>query len=109
MSVPENGVGSSPYNEWWKFPRQIYIKCSSDLVPCAEAMGYTMGKTLGSGTYAKVKAAWSPFEGRMVSYNKGVGLAQINTHIHNWILTDCCEELEQEAGIRGLLDQIPSS
>lgn len=63
MSVPENGQ----FTEWWLPPRQIYIKCSSDLVPCPEAMGYTMGKTLGSGTYAKVKAAWSPYEGRMVS------------------------------------------
>ena len=73
MSVPENGIGSQPFTEWWQPPRQIYIKCSSDLVPCAEAMGYTMGKTLGSGTYAKVKAAWSPYEGRMVSCKLQVG------------------------------------
>lgn len=68
MSVQENGIGL-----WWKVPKQIYIQCSSELVPCAEALGYTMGKTLGSGTYAKVKAAWSPFEGKMVS-SSGVGL-----------------------------------
>lgn len=49
------------------FPRQLYLKCSSQYIPCPEALGYTMGRTLGSGTYAKVKAAWSPFEGRMVS------------------------------------------
>ena len=36
-------------------------------MPCPEALGYTQGKTLGSGTYAKVKAAWSPFERKMVS------------------------------------------
>ncbi len=58
---------SAPFREWWQYPRQVYIRCSSELVPCPEAMGYTMGKTLGSGTYAKVKAAWSPFEGRMVN------------------------------------------
>lgn len=32
-----------------------------------EALGYTIGKTLGCGTYAKVKAAWSPHQRRMVS------------------------------------------
>ena len=67
MSVHGAGGSSAPFHEWWQIPRQIYIRCSSELVPCPEAMGYTMGKTLGSGTYAKVKAAWSPFEGRMVS------------------------------------------
>ena len=35
-------------------------------MPCPEALGYTQGKTLGSGTYAKVRAAWSPFEKKMV-------------------------------------------
>ena len=87
MAVPENGIGPQSFTDWWQPPRQIYIKCSSDLVPCAEAMGYTMGKTLGSGTYAKVKAAWSPYEGRMVSPTyliylvparmKGVGLVMM--------------------------------
>ena len=46
--------------------RQLFIRCSDLEVPCPEALGYTQGKTLGSGTYAKVKAAWSPFEKRMV-------------------------------------------
>ena len=64
MSFAE-GMGYS--QPWWMIPKQIYLQCTSDLVPCAEALGYTMGKTLGSGTYAKVKAAWSPFEGKMVS------------------------------------------
>jgi hypothetical protein len=45
----------------------VYIQTSQHEVPCPEALGYTQGKTLGSGTYAKVKAAWSPFERRMVS------------------------------------------
>ena len=84
MSVPDDGQG---FTDWWQPPRQIYIKCSSDLVPCAEAMGYTMGKTLGSGTYAKVKAAWSPYEGRMVSFTAGFGVGGgaelLNTHIHS--------------------------
>lgn len=105
MSVPESGTGS---HNWWQPPRQIYIKCSSDLVPCAEAMGYTMGKTLGSGTYAKVKAAWSPYEGRMVS-NKIWGRGSLtNTHVNNSrcrnviiiLFVDGHKELEQEASIR---------
>ena len=48
------------------FPRQLYLRCPSKYAPSSEALGYTTGKTLGSGTYAKVKAAWSPFVGRMV-------------------------------------------
>lgn len=48
------------------FQRQLYIRCLEREVPCPEALGYTQGKTLGSGTYAKVKAAWSPFEKKMV-------------------------------------------
>ena len=68
MSLPAEAMGRS--HPWWKVSKQIYIQCSSDLVPCPEAMGYTMGKTLGSGTYAKVKAAWSPYEGKMVSYTE---------------------------------------
>ncbi len=48
-------------------PRSIYLQCSASEVPCPEALGYTQGKTLGSGTYAKVKAAWSPYERKMVS------------------------------------------
>ena len=46
--------------------RQLYIKTTENEVPCPETLGYTQGKTLGSGTYAKVKAAWSPFERKMV-------------------------------------------
>ena len=48
--------------------RQLYIRTKEWEVPCPEALGYTQGKTLGSGTYAKVKAAWSPFEKKMVSF-----------------------------------------
>ena len=48
------------------FARQLYLRCPAKYAPSPEALGYTMGKTLGSGTYAKVKAAWSPFVGRMV-------------------------------------------
>ena len=32
-----------------------------------EQLQYTLGKTIGSGTYAKVKAAWSPYEKKLVS------------------------------------------
>ena len=32
-----------------------------------EELHYTLGKRLGSGTYAKVQAAWSPYERKMVS------------------------------------------
>ncbi len=43
-----------------------YLRCSAKSVPCVQALGYTVGKTLGSGAFAKVKAAWSPFEHQMV-------------------------------------------
>lgn len=84
MSGQEEGDGTSPFREWWQFPRQIFIRCPSEIVPCPEAMGYTMGKTLGSGTYAKVKAAWSPFEGRMVGLGgrRGEGLCIICVCTH---------------------------
>ena len=54
-------------NQQQQQQRQLYIRTVEKEVPCPEAIGYTQGKTLGSGTYAKVKAAWSPFERRMVS------------------------------------------
>ncbi len=50
-------------------PRMDAQRCSGT-VQCEctpDALGYTVGKTLGSGTYAKVKAAWSPHQRRMVS------------------------------------------
>ncbi len=46
--------------------RKLYLSCPSKSVPCPQILGYTLGKTLGSGKFAKVKAAWSPYEGRMV-------------------------------------------
>ncbi len=33
---------------------------TTDLVPSADSLGYVVGVTIGSGSYAKVKAAWSP-------------------------------------------------
>ena len=36
-------------------------------VSSPEQLLYSLGKTIGSGTYAKVKAAWSPYERKMVS------------------------------------------
>ena len=35
-------------------------------LPSLTHLGYTLGKTLGSGTYAKVKAAWSTRHQTMV-------------------------------------------
>ncbi len=52
-----------------KRPPNKYIRRSYKSVPCPQALGYTTGKTLGSGKYAKVKAAWSPYEREMVSIN----------------------------------------
>ena len=51
-------------------PNKLFIQCSSSELPCPESLGYVQGKTLGSGTYAKVKAAWSPFENCLVSYSE---------------------------------------
>ena len=45
----------------------VHARLHSSELPSPEGLGYTLGKTLGSGTYAKVKAAWSPFERKMVS------------------------------------------
>lgn len=45
----------------------VYAQYSTVKVPSAEHLGYTLGRTLGSGTYAKVKAAWSPYLLKMVS------------------------------------------
>ena len=36
-------------------------------VTSPEQLHYSLGKTIGSGTYAKVKASWSPYERKMVS------------------------------------------
>ena len=47
--------------------KSVYLSNSSDYYPCPEALGYTIGKTLGGGRFSQVKAAWSPFEGEMVS------------------------------------------
>lgn len=40
---------------------------SEENIKSPEDLHYTLGKTLGSGTYAKVKAAWSAYEKKMVS------------------------------------------
>ncbi len=45
---------------------KLYLSCPSTSIPCPQVLGYTLGKTLGSGKFAKVKAAWSPYELRMV-------------------------------------------
>ena len=41
--------------------------CFRNSVTSPEQLHYSLGKTIGSGTYAKVKAAWSPYERKMVS------------------------------------------
>lgn len=53
----------------------LYSRFSSHHLPTPEGLGYTLGKTLGSGTYAKVKAAWSPQERQMVSPTLHTGYA----------------------------------
>ena len=65
MSAQDCGITETNLTETL-FQRQLYLRCPSRYAPSPESLGYTMGKTLGSGTYAKVKAAWSPFAGRMV-------------------------------------------
>ncbi len=47
--------------------RQLYhLRCCSECITCPQVVGYTLGKSLESGTFAKVKAAWSPFQNTMV-------------------------------------------
>lgn len=46
----------------------IYARVSSADCPALDQqLGYILGKTLGSGTYAKVKAAWSKRHQNLVS------------------------------------------
>ncbi len=52
-----------------KRPPNKYMRSSYKFVPCPQALGYISGKTLGSGKYSKVEAAWSPYEWEMVSIN----------------------------------------
>ena len=46
----------------------VYTRMASCSLPGLESLGYTLGKTLGSGTYAKVKATWSARHEKMVIY-----------------------------------------
>ncbi|CAI8028295.1 Testis-specific serine/threonine-protein kinase 3, partial [Geodia barretti] len=41
--------------------------CFRNSVTSPEQLHYSIGKTIGSGTYAKVKAAWSPYERKMIA------------------------------------------
>jgi len=44
----------------------VYTRMASCSLPGLESLGYSLGKTLGSGTYAKVKATWSARHDKMV-------------------------------------------
>ena len=59
---------AATYKKEYHTASSKFIQCHSDEVPCPEALGYIPGRVLGSGTYAKVKAAWSPYENRVVSF-----------------------------------------
>ncbi len=53
-------------------PGQLSFSCnyehlSAADLPNVESLGYVLGKTLGSGTYAKVKSAWSMSDRKLVS------------------------------------------
>ena len=54
-----------------------YSRHSSVDISNPETLCYTLGKTLGSGTYAKVKAAWSPHEKSVVSSPSSIKLTKI--------------------------------
>ncbi len=52
---------------------QVSCGCTYERMAAAdlstvESLGYVLGKTLGSGTYAKVKAAWSSSKHELVGY-----------------------------------------
>ncbi len=47
-------------------PHRKHLNCSYLTTPYPQVLGYTLGRTLGSGKFGNVKAAWSPFERRMV-------------------------------------------
>ena len=53
-------------------PAQLSFSCNYEHIaaadlPNVESLGYVLGKTLGSGTYAKVKSAWSMSDRKLVS------------------------------------------
>ncbi len=58
----------------------MYLARSSSSV---QALGNTVGKTLGSGAYAKLKSAWSPFERQMVRllFNSVYINLELNFHV----------------------------
>lgn len=54
---------------WHRFGETVVVThfTSKENIRSPEELHYTLGKTIGSGTYAKVKAAWCPYERKMVS------------------------------------------
>ena len=63
MAYKQSGADDEP-----GYTPCVYAQYNTTKVPSAEHLGYTLGRTLGSGTYAKVKAAWSPYLLKMVSH-----------------------------------------
>ena len=63
---------SSPSKATSKSDQVSSCSCTYERMAAAdlstvESLGYVLGKTLGSGTYAKVKAAWSSAKNELVS------------------------------------------
>lgn len=44
----------------------FYYSVQMEYLPTAKTLPYVTGRTLGSGTYAKVRAAWSRQDNQMV-------------------------------------------
>ncbi len=65
-TVHYSAMSAGDCENWIVDRRQLYLRCCSECMPCPQALGYTLGKSLESGTFAKVKAAWSPFQSTMV-------------------------------------------
>lgn len=54
---------------------------SKENIRSPEELHYTLGKTIGSGTYAKVKAAWCPYERKMVSPTYSTTTLVLTVHV----------------------------
>ncbi len=67
-------------------PHCKYLSSSSLTTPYLQVLGYTLGKTLGSGKFGKVKAAWSPFERRMVK--------KLSEFLFNWLCNADIDEFD---------------
>ena len=66
-SISSSTIARQQSNQPTTTPKCLYARISSSDLPSLQVLGYTLGKTLGSGTYAKVKAAWSMRDREIVS------------------------------------------